>query len=110
MGKKGRIAAAEAKRQRRMAKAFKKDLDRTILFYAWPERGFVASEDPDGAYLSIEKGGQRQVIVAGKLKAPIETYVKAVGVFLKTPAALISESSLDHTNGRPFRSLIIEVV
>ena len=108
-GSEGRKAAAEAKRARKNARRFEQDLERTITFYAWPERGFVAAEDPDGAYLNKQIGIRRQIIVAGELKVPVEHYVKAVGVFLKTEVKLESENELTHTSGRLFRSLIIEV-
>lgn len=110
MGKEGRIAAAEAKRQRRMAKAFKKDLDRTINFYAMPTRGYVASDDPEGAYIGKQIDGTIQVIVVGTPKLAFEDYATAVGCFMKKEVKLVSDISMPAPNDRLFRSLIIEVV
>ena len=109
-GADGRKAAAQAKRARKNARRFEQDLNRTITFFAWPARGFVAAEDPDGAYLGREIGGRRQVIVAGEMKVAVEHYVRAIGVFLKTGVSLESEAELTHTSGRPFRSLIINII
>jgi hypothetical protein len=112
-GAEARLAAAKEKRMRKAAKQFENDLKRTIHFYAQPDRGFVAAEDPDGAYLmEIKMGGMRQVVVAGDLKASPEHYAKAIGVFLKAEASLVSAEEMQtppHV-ARKFTSIIVEVV
>lgn len=105
-GAEGRIAAAQAKRQRRMAREFGRDLDKTIVFYNQP----VSLQDPDGAYLSPAVDGQRQVIIAGEPKASIDHYVNATGVFLKTPMRLVSETPMTVFSSRPFLSLVLEPI
>lgn len=106
-GAEGRIAAAQAKRQRKMARSFKKDLDRTIYFYDMPQGG-VTIADPEGAYLNkVEIGNKRQVIVSGSLKASVDHYVKAIGLFLNTPMRLIGHEPLPGSDGK-ISSIIVE--
>ena len=105
-GADGRLAAAEAKRQRRMGREFGRSLGKTIVFYNQP----VHLNDPDGAYISAEIDGKRQVIVAGELKATVDHYVKATGAFLKKPMRLVSEKPMEIAGGsdRPFLVLVME--
>jgi hypothetical protein len=109
-GKEGRLAAAQTKRQRRMAREFERGLGKTIVFYKRAPDG-VRTSDPDGAYL-WQQGGRWQMIVIGELKASIDHYVKALGVFLKNPMRLVSSEPLPLSEGvlsdRPFLSMILE--
>jgi thiamine pyrophosphokinase len=110
-GKETRLAAAQEKRMRRAAKQFERDLDRTIVFYAQPERGFVAAEDPDGAYLMEPRGDRRQIIVAGDFGRRSDHYVNAVSVFLKQKVTLLSVDAIrtePHIT-RKFTSILVEV-
>lgn len=106
-GAEGRKAAAQAKRQRKMARSFERDLGKTIVFYAMPEWGFVSSDDPDGAYLSDERNGQRQIIVSGELRASVDHYVNAINLFLKASHRLV-ESRKIVPAAKPFTSIIVE--
>jgi hypothetical protein len=113
-GADGRLAAAQAKRQRKMARSFERDLDRTIVFYAMPLGG-VSARDPDGAYLNPTPVLDLiQVVIAGPLKASIDHYVKAVGAFLKVPMRFASTEELplapNAVSDRVFISLIVEPV
>ena len=40
-GAEGRLAAAKAKRQRKMARSFERDLGKTVVFYAMPIDGVI---------------------------------------------------------------------
>lgn len=113
-GAEGRKAAAEAKRQRKMAHQFSRNLGKTIVFYAARPEG-VFSADPDGAYLSSweSERGARQIVLVGNPKASIEHYVKAIGEFLKKPMRLVSNEPLlyvpdGYRTERPFLSIIVE--
>lgn len=111
-GAEGRNAAAQAKRQRKMAHQFSRNLGKTIVFYAMPIDG-VTLRDPDGAYLNPNPvSGQRQVVIAGPFKASTEHYVKAIGVFLKTTMRLVSSEELELApnalSDRIFTSIIVE--
>lgn len=111
-GAAGRREAAKQKRMRKAAKQFENDLKRTIVFYAQPERGFVAAEDPDGAYLmAIKMGKLRQVVVAGDLKVSVDHYVKAIGLFLKATARLhyYEDMVTEPHVTRKFTSIVVEV-
>jgi hypothetical protein len=95
-GAEGRLAAAQAKRQRKMARSFERDLDRTIVFYAMPVGG-THIDDAEGAYIwggNAAVEGRYQVVVIGKLRADLEHYIMAIGVFLKKPVRLVSSESL----------------
>jgi hypothetical protein len=107
-GAEGRIAAAQTKRQRKMARSFEQTLNRTINFYWLPETGLTVHE-ADGAYLSIPRpGGRHQVIVVGDLKASIDHYIAAVGVFLKKKFKLVGENDMGDVYGRSYHSIILE--
>jgi hypothetical protein len=110
-GKEARLAAAQAKRMHKMARQFERDLNRTIVFYAQPERGFVAAEDPDGAYLMEPRGDRRQIIVVGDFRAQADHYVKAASIFLKQKVTLLSLDAIwtePHVT-RKFTSILVEV-
>ena len=102
-GKDVRKDAAKAKRQRKQDRLVEQALARIIHFYNQP----VYLNDPDGAYISDEIDGKRQIIVAGDLKATVDQYVKATGIFLKTPLRLVSSMTMQQQE-RPFLSLILE--
>jgi hypothetical protein len=112
-GAEGRIAAANAKRQRKMDRKFEQDLRRTIVFYAMPSvpDNAVSNQDPDGAYLSaVVNGGQRCVVVVGPLKVSVAHYVKAISLFLKKDFKLVSSDPLPTTfsTDRVFTRIIVE--
>ena len=113
-GAESRLAAAQAKRQRKMARSFGRTLDRTITFYGMPIEG-VMVRDPDGAYLDMtEINGQRQIVIAGPFKASLDHYVKAIGIFLKHEIKLVSSEELPLAEGvisdRIFTQIIVERV
>ena len=106
-GKDVRKDAAKAKRQRKQDRLVEQALARIIHFYNQP----VHLNDPDGAYISDEIDGKRQIIVAGALKASVDHYVKATSAFLKKPMRLISEKPMEIAggSGRPFLVLVMEL-
>lgn len=109
-GAERRNTAAQVKRQRKMAHQFSRNLGKTIVFYDM-HGGGVSVRDPDGAYLNpgiID--GRRQIVIAGPLKASIEHYVKAIGIFLKRPMRLTIALEMDAPPGtdRIFTSMIVE--
>jgi hypothetical protein len=113
-GAEGRQAAAQAKRQRKMARQFEHNLGKTIVFYAMPIDG-VTQRDPDGVYLNpTPVNGQRQIVVAGAFKASIDHYVNAVGTFLKRKMRLVSSEELplaeNVLSDRIFTSIVVESV
>lgn len=115
-GSASRKAQAQAKRDAKAGKRIAQDLARTIVFYAMPESG-INTQVPDGVYLAEGRGadaGKYQLAVAGKLRAAVPHYVKAVATFLKREVRLVSDADLPIADGgecpRPFRSIIVEVV
>lgn len=75
-GKDARLAAAQARRDRRQAK--RAHGPPTLLFYPWPVGGIMV-EDHDGAYVQGPNGeGRYQVVVVGPLKGEVSTYCDAV--------------------------------
>jgi len=110
-GAEGRKAAAQAKKQRKMARQFEQNLGKTIVFYAMDAAG-VSVRDPDGVYLHPQTiNGHRQVVVAGPFKASTEHYVRAIGAFLKTTMRLVSSEELELApnalSDRIFTSIIV---
>lgn len=115
-GAEARKAQAKAKRDAKAGKRIAQDLARTIVFYAMPATG-INTQVPDGVYLAEGRGadaGKYQLAVAGKLRAAVPHYVKAVSTFLKREVRLVSDAELPIADGsecpRPFRSIIVEVV
>lgn len=75
-GKDARLAAAQARRDRRQAK--RAHGDATILFYPWPVGG-VMVEEREGAYVQGPNGrGEYQAVVVGPLKGEVSSYCDAV--------------------------------
>lgn len=128
-GSTARQEAAKAKRQRKMAAQFERELKRTIVFFNMPKGG-VDIATPDGAYLwggTAAVGGSYQCVVVGPLKSTVDHYVKAIGIFLKglgkgpnwrmvvaEPMPLVkSNATADEIkafNDRGFLSIIVEPV
>jgi hypothetical protein len=104
-GREERLAAAQAKRERKAAK--RAQGTNIIVFYDRPIDG-VTTGTPAGCYVKEALSGQWQLIVVGKLKAPVDKYREAFAAWRGAPYRITSEHPIGDTAAGPALSLILE--
>lgn len=101
-GKVERLAAAQARRDRRRAK--RAHGETTILFYPWPVGGIMV-EEYDGAYVQGPNAeGRYQVVVVGPLKGPVSAYCDAVSCWVGIKLQIKETAPMEGPNADAPRS------
>lgn len=110
-GKDARLAAAQARRDRRQAKRARGET--TILFYPWPVGG-ISGGDHDGAYVQgPNANGQYQIVVVGPLKGAVDAYRDGVARWTGKELRIFAEQPLarpvpDNNPERTYLSIGLE--